>query len=132
MPSNLEIVQAAYTAFGRGDQAALREAFAPDATIAYAGASPATPWQAQVTGHDALPGFLAALAEHVEFESSQVVATCSSGDHVALRLHLRYRIRSTGRVIEEDQVHWWTLRDGKVTEMTHFQDSAQVIAATKS
>jgi len=31
--------------------------------------------------------------------------------------------------VREEQLQWWTVRDGRIAGLRHFEDTAQVIAA---
>ena len=76
--------------------------------------------------------FFTSLAEGVEFRTFEPKSFASGSDTVAARLRLTYQVRATRRVVDENQVHWWALRGGKVCGLVHFEDTAQVIAAIKS
>ncbi|HVV88763.1 MAG TPA: nuclear transport factor 2 family protein [Kofleriaceae bacterium] len=128
-PSPLALIESIYAAFGRGDVATILGHTTADAVYDFAGGSPAVPWHGPWRGHDGVTTFFTRLGETVEFETFTPLAFAAGGDAVAVRLHLRYRIRATGRVVDEQQVHWWTLRGGKVAALRHFEDTAQVIAA---
>jgi hypothetical protein len=123
------IIQTIYAAFGRGDVPAILAHVAAEARFAFAGASPHVPWHGPWHGHAGLGRFFATLAEAVAFEIFAPLAFAVAADAVVVRLHLRYRVHATARVVDEEQVHWWTLRDGQVVDMVHFEDTAQVIAA---
>jgi ketosteroid isomerase-like protein len=104
-------------------------AFTEDGTIDFSGRSPRVPWHLPVRGHAELPRFFAVFARSVEVLQFERLSTVASETSVVSRVHLRYRVRATGRIIDEHQVHWWTLDDGRVQAMTHFEDTAQVIDA---
>ncbi len=126
---NTELVKRIYAAFGSGDVPTIVDAFAPDGAISFEGASPAVPWHRTARGHGELPQFFAAIAATVEFEAFEPLAFVASDEVVAVRLHLRYRVKPTGKLVDEQQVHWWTLASGKVTDLRHFEDTRQVAAA---
>jgi ketosteroid isomerase-like protein len=127
--SKLQTIESIYQAFGRGDVAAVVNAFVPDGQISFNVATPAAPWQASVRGHAELPRFFAKLAEHVEFlrfEPSELIEGPTS---VAARIQMKFVVKSTGRIVEQSQVHWWTFDGPKVRAIVHFEDTAQVAAA---
>jgi ketosteroid isomerase-like protein len=53
----------------------------------------------------------------------------ASGADVVAHLRLAYTVKKTGRRVDEEQLQWWSLADGRVTRLRHFEDTAQVIAA---
>jgi uncharacterized protein len=128
---NVQLVQQIYAAFGKGDVATIAQHLAPDATFSFEGGSGEVPWHGPWRGSEEVSRFFAAIAANVEFEAFEPLAFTAGPDNVAVRLHLRYRVRSTDRRVDEQQVHWWTLTDGKVHTLTHFEDTAQVLAAAR-
>jgi ketosteroid isomerase-like protein len=126
---NVQTIQALYAAFGKGDVPSILTLITEDGEFSFAGASPAVPWHGPWRGSAGISRFFTAIAEGVEFRAFEPLAFTSGGDSVAVRLRLAYRVRGSGRLVDEHQVHWWTLRDGKVCSLVHFEDTAQVIAA---
>ena len=45
---------------------------------------------------------------------------------------MQYVVKHTKKRVDQEQLHWWTVRDGKIDRLRHFEDTAQVIAAWKS
>jgi ketosteroid isomerase-like protein len=129
--TNIETIQALYAAFGRGDVPAILSSFAPDAVISFEGASKDVPWHGPWRGHGEIQRFFGVLAEEVEFEIFEPQRFTASPEAVAVHLHLRYQVRRTGKRVDARQIHWWTMRDGKVAAIAHFEDTAQVVAATR-
>ncbi len=129
--SNVQIVQAIYAAFGKGDVAAILARVTDEAEFSFEGGSSEVPWHGPFRGHDGLRRFFGSIAEEVEFQSFEPLAFAAGPDVVAARLHLRYRVRRTGRTVDENQVHWWSVKGGKVVGLVHFEDTAQVLAATR-
>jgi ketosteroid isomerase-like protein len=128
----LQTIQAIYTAFGKGDVPAILAHVTPDAEFSFAGGSPDVPWHGPWRGADGITRFFAEVGQGVEFQTFEPLGFATGEGTVAVRLHLVYRLRRSGRTVDEHQVHWWTLRDGKVASLTHFEDTAQVIAAAKN
>ena len=128
---HLQTIQAIYTAFGKGDVPAILAHVAADAEFSFAGGSADVPWHGPWRGHDGIQRFFASIGEGVEFKTFEPLGFAAGTDTVAVRLHLVYQVRRSGRVVDEHQVHWWTLRDGKIKTLTHFEDTAQVVAAAR-
>lgn len=126
---DVQTIQALYAAFGAGDIPGVLARTTTDASFGFEGASPAVPWHGPWRGHDGLTRFFTTIGGAVTFEAFEPLHFTAGAGAVAVRLHLRYRVHATGKVVDEHQVHWWTMRDGKVAALTHFEDTAQVLAA---
>lgn len=128
--SNVQTVQDIYSAFGRGDVAAITSRVTEHTHWDFVGGRPdRVPWHRPATSRDALPGFFAAIAEHVEFAAFEPKSFVHAGADVAVTVRLVYVVKRTGRTVEIEQVHWWTFEDGKVARMRHYEDTATVLAA---
>jgi len=128
---NVQSIQTLYEAFGRGDVPTILGLCAPSAEFSFEGASPAVPWHGPWKGHAGIGGFFSVLAEAVEFQGFEPRHFASSASEVAVLVHLRYKVRSTAKVVDQLQVHWWSLIDGKVAALRHHEDTAQVLAAVQ-
>jgi uncharacterized protein len=127
--SNITLIQSIYAAFGRGDVASIVGKLAPDTRWDFAVADSDVPWHRPVTGPAGVPDFLAAFAENVALEAFEPRHFIASGDDVVVHIRLAYVVRKTGKPVDENQLHWWTVRDGRIASLRHFEDTAQVIAA---
>ena len=130
--TQVQTIQSIYAAFGRGAIGEILERVTSDAEFSFAGAAREVPWHGPWHGSAQLERFFETIGSAVEFEAFEPLAFAASSEHVAVRLHLRYKVRHTGKVVEQHQVHWWTLRDGRVSALVHFEDTAQVIAAVRA
>jgi uncharacterized protein len=129
---NVQTIQAIYAAFGKGDVPSILGMVTDDAEFSFAGASLAVPWHGPWRAAAGITRFFGAVAEGVEFRTFEPLSFAAGSDTVAVRLRLTYQVRRTGRMVDEHQVHWWTLRDGKVCGLVHFEDTAQVVAAVQT
>ncbi len=50
----------------------------------------------------------------------------ADGDHVAARCAIVYKSRRNGQVFETELAHFWTISDGKASELVEFFDSGLV------
>ena len=57
--------------------------------------------------------------------------TVAQGDHVVVLLHVVARARATGRSFESDIVHFFTFRDGRITRLLDFFDTAALVEANR-
>ena len=129
--TNVRTIQDIYEAFGRGDIPSIFERCSGDAEFSFEGAAPTVPWHGPWRGHAGLGQFFSTLAEAVEFQAFEPRHFTSSASAVAALVHLRYKVRATGKIVDELQVHWWSLRAGKVDALRHHEDTAQVLAAVE-
>lgn len=127
--SNIAVIQDIYAAFGRGDVPAILERVTPDTRWDYDVSDSDVPWHVPVVGRDEVPRFLGAFAENVELGRFEPAAFMDCGDHVLVHVRIAYAVKATGRQVEMDQLHWWTLRDGRAARLRHFEDTAQVLRA---
>lgn len=133
--TNAATVGAIYEAFGRGDVPAILERFAPD--IAWEVVEPVdaaqaagVPWMQPRHGRDAVPGFFAALGEHMEFNDFQVKRVVAGDDVVIAEIGLDVTMTSSGAQLLTDEIHLWTFNDqGLVSAYRHYADTAKHIAA---
>ena len=81
------------------------------------------------SGHHSKPGFFSALAENLEFSAFEPQELIEGPNVVVARVHMIFRVKATGRVVDQSQIHWWTFDGSKVSSIVHFEDTAQVSAA---
>jgi ketosteroid isomerase-like protein len=44
-----------------------------------------------------------------------------------VRLRVAYRVKRTGRRVDEEQVQWWSFDDaGRIAGLRHYEDTASV------
>jgi ketosteroid isomerase-like protein len=123
------LIHAVYEAFGRGDVSFIVQRVAADARWDFNVTASDVPWHVPVTGPAEVPRFLAAFIENVELEVFEPCRLMVVDDEVLAHIRLAYRIRRTGKRVEEEQLHWWTVKRGKIARLRHFEDTAQVLAA---
>jgi ketosteroid isomerase-like protein len=138
-------------AFNRGDMEALRRLFTPDALIygvlgwgdlekavpiwqeiheAFALQLQTTelPWCGQFRGHDGARQFLATISHHTE-ATPEPVRIFSAGPEVVVIGRLRGKARATGRPIDLDIVHLWTVRDQQIVRFAAYIDTPAMLIA---
>ena len=125
-------VQAIYQAFGKGDIAAIQARVADNTHWDFAGARTEIPWHRPVNRRAEVADFLGAFGSQTEVTRFEPREFIHSGKHVIVEVRLEYKVRATGRLVAQDQLHWWTFdADNKVLRLRHFEDTAQVLAAVK-
>ncbi len=130
---NVKTVQGIYEAFGRGAVPDILASVTEATEWDFNGGLPEVPWHRPVSGKAALPGFFRSIAEHVEFERFEPKEMMPSGPHVLVDVRMAFRVKATGKRVEQQQLHWWTLDDARrVVRMRHFEDTAQVRDAVRA
>ena len=126
--NNQSVVQSIYEAFGRGDAAGVRAACAADINWNIHGPE-VVPYFGLRRGHQGVTDFLTQIGGAVEFEDFQVRELIPAGDRVIVLGHERGRVRATGKTFDNEWAMSFTLRDGKVTDMRSYEDTAAVAEA---
>jgi hypothetical protein len=127
--ANTALIQEIYAAFARGDAPFIAANVGPEAVWDFNVGDSAVPWHAPVTGPTGVPKFLAAFVEHVQLEAFDPKRFIAIDEDVIAHIRIAYVVKRTGRRVEQEQLHWWTVRDGKIARLRHFEDTAQVVAA---
>jgi ketosteroid isomerase-like protein len=126
---NLEVIKGIYEAFSRGDIAAVLARMRADARWGFNVADSDVPWHRQATGPDEIMRSLSLFAEHCQVTRFEPRRYIASGEDVVVDVGLSYVLKKTGSPLELEQLHWWSLTDGRVARLVHFEDTAQVISA---
>lgn len=125
MPTNRELVQSLYDAFARGDAATVLGAFDPGIVwmeaenIPYADRNPYVGPQQVAEGV-----FGRLMTEWIGFtvHPETIVA---DGDTVVALGRYRGAFKRTGRALDSQFAHVWTVRDGRVVRFQQYADTAQ-------
>jgi uncharacterized protein len=123
---NVDVVQGAWDAFGRGDIDAVLEAIAPSAETRL----PETlPWGGTYAGPDGFRDFLTKLGDSFEqFSATPQKVLGADDNHVVVLAKTKGRTKA-GATIEGNTVWIYQLRDGKIADAESFGDTAQVLQA---
>ena len=120
---NLEVVQAMYSAFARGDVPALVAAMDPQIEWQNPGSSQ-FPYFGTHLGPEAVTrNIFGFLAENLRFEKFEPKEFFSSADKVVVLLECEAVAVRTGKRVAQSVVHVFTLRAGKVLRFQDFQNS---------
>ena len=121
--SNIEVIQAAYACFGRGDVAGILDRLTDDVVWQVAAVENA-PFTGTRHGKAGAAEFFQLMSEAEEttlFEPREFIA---QGDKVAVIGHYAGRVKSTGRAYETYWVQVFTLQDGKIADFQEYTDTA--------
>jgi uncharacterized protein len=126
---NVRVIQEIYEAIGRGDVAEVLARMKEDARWDFNVGPSEVPWHTPATGPAEIQRFLSGFIENVTLTAFEPRRFIASGDDVVVDVHLAYTIKRTGKVVELEQLHWWSLSSRRVTRLRHFEDTAQVMSA---
>jgi ketosteroid isomerase-like protein len=129
---HITTTQEIYAAFGRGDIPAILAHLADDVVFEpwpHAAQRAGVPWMQRREGRHGAADFFASLAG-LEFHSFEPRNFLAGGDQVAVVVRAELTALATGRRITDEEIHLWTFdEEGRVSEMRHFADTAEQIAA---
>jgi hypothetical protein len=126
--TNVDTVQEAYAAVGRGDIPALLDLLTDDVEWALQGPS-VIPFAGTRYGREGVAEFFSLLGETVEFQEFEPREFVAQGDTVVVLGFERNLIKPTGRTFEQEWAHVYTLRDGKVAKHRALEDTAAYVDA---
>jgi uncharacterized protein len=123
MTTNLETVQQAYVAFGKGDLAGILATLDPE--IVWENPGPATvPYFGIHRGHAAVAAnIFGFLHENMQFSVFEPREFLAGADKVVALLRIESTVTRTGVQLKEDAVHVFTFKGGKVVRFQDFQNS---------
>ena len=126
---NVRVIQKIYEAMGRGDVAEVLGHMQEDARWDFNVGASEVPWHVPATGPEEIRRFLGGFIDKVILTAFEPRRFIASGDDVVVDVHLAYTVKRTGKVVDLEQLHWWSLADWRVTRLRHVEDSAQVMSA---
>jgi uncharacterized protein len=123
---NVDVVQGAWDAFGRGDIDTVLDAIAPNAETRL----PETlPWGGTYSGPDGFKDFLSKLTESFDQFSAKPDKVLGADDnHVVVVASTRGRTKK-GETVEGSIVWLYQLRDGKIADAESWGDTARLLQA---
>jgi ketosteroid isomerase-like protein len=125
--ANQKTIEAVYAAFGRGDVGFILERTSEHTAWGFSVAKAEVPWHTPVRSREELPRFFQAMAENLALESLEPRAFVSDGRNVIVKLRVAYKVKRTGRHVDEEQVQWWFFDDaGRIVSLRHYEDTASV------
>ncbi|MEJ2481821.1 MAG: nuclear transport factor 2 family protein [Gemmatimonadota bacterium] len=123
--NGVEIISGMYEAFGRGDIPAVLGAMDPDIHWHEAEGNPYMPSGEPFVGPDAiLNNLFAKLGEEWDGFTVHPKTYHDAGDVVAVECRYTGKNHATGKDLDAQVCHIWTLRDGKVTRFQQYVDTA--------
>lgn len=129
MMGNVQFIESLYAAFGRGDIDYI--VAASDPNIAWiSNADPALlSFGGERRGIDGVRSFFSELAANIDTDCYQPREFFGGPDFVAVLGSWICRSRGTGDPFEEDWMHLFRIRNGKLTEVRIFHDTHALVQA---
>jgi ketosteroid isomerase-like protein len=128
---NLDVIRRGYDAFGRGDINTLLTLF-DEQIVWVAPGPPELRTSGRRVGPQAVAEFFAAVNDLFEIQRFDPQEFIAQGDRVVVLGHESARVRATGKVLESDWAHVFTLRNGKVTAFQEYFDTSEFVAELRS
>ncbi len=122
--SNVKLVQDVYGAFGRGDIQAVLDTLAPDVTWGLVGREQDLPFAGIRQGKAGAAEFFRALKETQQLTSFEPKTFRGADDMVFVQGRAAWIMCRNGVSGENDWLHAFTIRNGKVTAYRGYQDTA--------
>jgi len=129
--ANVQLIKELYDRLGKGDLETALGLMTDDVTFVVpgpAGIGAAGTWR----GHNGVRECFARLREAQENQSTDVREFVAQGNTVVVLLHVIAKARSTGKRFESDLVHFFTLRDARISNLIDFFDTAALVDAYRA
>ena len=129
--ANVQLIKELYDRLGKGDLETALGLMTDDVTFVVPGPpgiGAAGTWR----GHNGVRECFARLREAQENQSTDVREFVAQGNTVVVLLHVITKARSTGKRFESDLVHFFTLRDARISNLIDFFDTAALVDAYRA
>ncbi len=129
--ANVQLIKELYDRLGKGDLETALGLMTDDVTFVVPGPpgiGAAGTWR----GHNGVRECFARLREAQENQSTDVREFVAQGNTVVVLLHVIAKARSTGKRFESDLVHFFTLRDARISNLIDFFDTAALVDAYRA
>jgi ketosteroid isomerase-like protein len=127
--ANIALVQSLYAAFGRGETDTIVAAMAGDVRWEFNGRRKDYPLLGLWNGQAGVREFFKQVAALQEAKAFTPKDFHAAGDLVFVFGHYTWTIRKTGKPVDSEWLHAFTVKNGKVTAFREFTDTAQYAEA---
>ena len=125
---NVRLLREAFSALARGDNENFLACVSNDVQLEHPLPRELWHYGGKRHGKPEMAEYLAGLGETYDIERFEPTEFIAQRDTVAIVGIQRYRIKATGRKVEDDWVMIFTMNDGKASRVRVFFDTAQVVA----
>ncbi|OBQ70082.1 nuclear transport factor 2 family protein [Mesorhizobium erdmanii] len=123
----VDLVKNLYEAYAKRDIAGALAHCSDDVVFRWV-AEPQAPFIAAGNGKEEFLARLVALDRDFEYRSFVPVDLVDGGDKIAAQVEIHLTRRTTGQELVMRTADFWTVRDGKITEMVEYYDTALAAA----
>jgi ketosteroid isomerase-like protein len=127
--ANIRLVKDMYAAFGRGDIPAILDMLTPDVTCGMVGRASDVPMAGIRHGVAGAAEFFRLTHETQDLRTFEPQLFADAGEHVLVKGHSAWTMRSSGVSGENDWVHVFIVRNGKVAAFFGHQDTGLLAEA---
>lgn len=128
---NRAVVQRGYEAFGRGDIPGLLSLLDTEVEWVTPG-PPDLPTAGTRRGHQQVGEFFQALDGAFQIERFEPHTFVAEGERVVVLGSETAKVKATGKVLEVEWAHTFTVRDGKVVAFQEYFDTGAVVAELRA
>ena len=126
--NTLDVIRGAYEAFARGDIPAVLGALDPEIRWHEAESNPYMPsGEALVGPQTVLNELFVRLASEWDGFAVHPASFHDAGEHIVVEGRYSGKYRATGRDLDVQMCHVWTLANGKVTKFQQYVDTARLV-----
>ena len=129
---NIALVKSLYAAFGKGDVATIVAACAPDVDWITVGSAGDFPTFGPRKGPVGVQEFFNLVGSNLEFSEFTPKDFYPVGDKVFVLGRYAMKVKKTGKPMQSDWLHVFTIADGKVKAFSEFLDTARAVEAFRS
>ncbi len=126
---NLQTIHKVYEAFGKGDVEGVVSMLTDDVTWTTPGPPDVIPYAGERRGHDQVRGYFEAFGASAQTTAFEPQRFFADEDMVVVLGHYTFSVVKTGKVVDNDFVHTFRLKGGKISTFEGYEDSAAVVAA---
>jgi uncharacterized protein len=125
---NVQLIQEFFDAFRRGDMTAVMGFCAEDFVLQHPMPEGAWPGAGNLRGKRRFSEFIEGMVGVLDFDVLELREFIAQGEKVVVNVFERIRSKATGRAFDNDYIHMFTVRDGKIGVMRVFEDTARILA----
>jgi ketosteroid isomerase-like protein len=129
---NVALVKSLYEAFGRGEIGTIVGAVTADASWEIVGRKSDFPTFGMFRGPAGVEEFFGAVGQNLDFTEFAPKEFYSTDDKVFVLGHYTMKIKKTGRPMQSDWIHVFSISGGKVAGFREFTDTAQAVEGQRA
>ncbi len=128
---NKALSQKMYAAQLKGDVPGFLGCCAEDISITAPGSQDLLPWRVAVKGRDNVVEWLMFMRKHITMDKVVPTQYIADEDKVVIFVKETLTVQHNQNTFELDEVHVHTHKDGKIVDITMYEDTVAVLAAVR-